>query len=392
MMRENPWYIKYTLVLAGVILTIYAMIEARTVLLPLLFAIFFSVLLAPVCNRLERLKIPGLLAILITISAGLLLLGGLGFLFYTQIVVFADDVTLIQERVEELIEGFESFIARWLGSDTTSLISLDELEASLIEIVRNNTDAFTRGLAGAASFLTAAFLVPVYMFLMLWFRDFLEEFLMRVFAGGADEDREMMGKLVLRIKLVVQHYITGILTVILILAVLNSITLMVIGVNHAIFFGTFAAMLNVIPFIGPIIGSLLPIVYSILTMDSLIYPVVILASFYVIQIFEANLFTPVIVGSRVSLNALITLLLLFIGAQVWGLAGMILFIPIGAVLKVVFDEVESLKPYGFLMGRVPDKSEWKKGPLARRISRISGSNDADTGIPDQEEEKGQDGG
>ncbi|MEX0638858.1 MAG: hypothetical protein WD094_00250, partial [Balneolaceae bacterium] len=77
---------------------------------------------------------------------------------------------------------------------------------------------------------------------------------------------------------------------------------------------------------------------------------------------------------------------------VWGLAGMILFIPIGAVLKVVFDEVESLKPYGFLMGRVPDKSEWKKGPLARRISRISGSNDADTGIPDQEEEKGQDGG
>jgi predicted PurR-regulated permease PerM len=172
------------------------------------------------------------------------------------------------------------------------------------------------------------------------------------------------------IKLVVQQYITGIIIVIFILSILNSILLLIIGVDHAIFFGVFAAMLNVVPFIGPIFGSILPIIYSLLTMDSLIYPLMILLGFYIIQLFESNLFTPVIVGSKVSMNALLTLLLLFIGAQIWGLVGMILFIPMGAILKVVFDEIDSLKPYGFLLGRVPQELQKSKGPLARRISEI----------------------
>jgi predicted PurR-regulated permease PerM len=367
--QEKKWYIDYTYILAGLILTIYAMIVAKTILLPLLFAIFFSILLSPFCGWLENYKVPRILAALIAILTGFLVLAGLGFLFYTQLSAFVDDIDMVQRRLEELIEGAESFLIAWFGID--EFVELGSIEDALVEFIRENTAALTRGIAGAAAVITATFLVPIYMFLLLIFRDFLQEFLLQVF-GRKDQHRLQKVKTIIeKVKLVVQHYITGIIIVIAILAVINSTMLLLVGVDHAIFFGVFAAMLNVIPFIGPIFGSILPVLYAILTMDSLIYPAIILVSFYIIQLFESNLFTPVIVGSQVSLNALVTLLLLFIGAQIWGLAGMILFIPMGAILKVVFDEIEAMKPYGFIMGRVPSEMHTRKGPLARKISEIS---------------------
>ncbi len=296
-------------------------------------------------------------------------MAGLLFLFYHQLTAFVEDIDLIKGRLEELFTEFDSFIRTWFGVE--AILDYETLDETIFDFIRENAAVLTRGLAGAATILTAAFLIPIYVFLILIFRDFLYEFLLKAFGRNNNEQLYRVKIILNRLSKVVQQYITGICIVIFILAVLNSIVLLIIGVNHAIFFGVFAAMLNVIPFIGPIIGSVLPIIYSLLTMDSLIYPVIILASFYVIQLFESNLFTPVIVGSQVSMNALVTLVLLFTGAQIWGLAGMILFIPLGAMLKVVFDEFDSMKPYGFLLGRVPDGISRKKGPLAKKISEIS---------------------
>lgn len=366
---NNKWYIKYVFILAGLILTVYVMIVAKSILLPLLFAIFFSILLSPFCGWLERKNIPRIFAAIIVIFTGFALLAGLGFLFFLQISAFLEDFDRVQMHFEELLEGVESILITWFGFD--QFVEMGSVEEIIFEFIRENSAALTRGLAGAALTLTAMFLVPVYMFLLLIFRDFLQEFLLQVFGRTSDLKLQKIKTVIVKVKLVVQHYIAGLVIVILILAVINSLMLLIIGVNHAIFFGVFAAMLNVIPFLGPIFGSILPILYALITMDSLIYPIIILVGFYIIQLFESNLFTPVIVGSKVSLNPLVTLLLLFVGAQIWGLAGMILFIPIGAILKVVCDEVDSLQPYGFIMGRVPGDLHKKKGPLARRISRIS---------------------
>ncbi len=368
-MNLQQWYVRYTFILAAIVLTVYVMIVAKQILVPLLFAIFLSVLLSPVCNRLERIRVPRFLAALIAILAAVGILSVLLFFLYNQLSAFTQDIDLIQQRIEELIEDMEGFLATWFAMD--QFIEFDTIEDAVVDFIRENTAALTRGLAGAATLITGLFLVPIYMFLLLIFRDFLQEFLLQAFGGKSDERLHKVKTIIGRVKGVVQYYISGILIVIAILAVINSTMLWIVGVNHAIFFGTFAAMLNVIPFLGPIFGSILPALYALLTMDSLIYPVIILAAFYVIQLFESNLFTPVIVGGKVSLNALVSLLLLFIGAQIWGLAGMILFIPLGAMLKVVFDEIESLKPYGFLMGRVPAVMQSRRGPLAKRIQKIS---------------------
>lgn len=342
---ELPWYLRYTVILIGLSLFVYALIVAQPVLVPFLFAVFIAVLLAPLCNRLERFKLPRILSAFISLIVAIAVLFGIGFFFYTQLLNFVDEIALIEQQLNELFNRFSGFINAYLDVDPEQ--PLENVQEAVVTFLQDNLEPLTRGALTAATTITMFFLIPVFVVLLLIFRDFLLEFIMRAFSG----DREgRVIRIVHNVRDVLQNYLIGMLIVMLILAVLNSIILLVVGLDHALFFAVFAAVLNIIPFLGPIIGSVLPIIYALITMDSLIYPVIILLSFYIIQLFESNLFTPTIVGHKVSMNPLVTLLILLIGLQIWGLAGMILFIPISAILKEVFDEVEELRPYGFLLG------------------------------------------
>lgn len=366
---ESRWYVKYTYIMAALILTVYAMIMAKTIILPLLFALFFSILLSPFCGWLEKYKFPRFLSSLAGLLLGFIVIFGIGFFFYNQVVSFAEDVDMVAERLEELLSSMESFFATWFAVEGE--INLDRVVSASIEWIQDNATSLTRGLTGAASTITSIFLVPVYTYLMLLFRDVLKNFALKAFGKGDEKNTIKVHSIILKVKTLVQKYITGLLIVIAILAVLNSIMLTIIGVDHAIFFGVFAAMLNVIPFVGPIMGSILPILYALITMDSLFYPLIILLGFYIIQLFESNLFTPTIVGSQVSMNALATLLLIFIGAQIWGLAGMILFIPLGAIIKVICDEVDSLNHFGYLLGRPVGDKSGETSLFAKKVRALS---------------------
>lgn len=369
-MKTNQSMIaRYTYILAAIILTVYAMIVAKSLIQPLLFALFFSILLSPLCGLMERYKIPRYLSVPISIIGGGLVLVAIGFFFYSQLTDFAGDTDIFRERFEEIAGNLQSVLESWFGIE--QIIDFQMLLDSIQNLIRDNTATLTSGLAGAASALTSIFLVPVFMFFILLYRDFLKQFFIRLFGSSSEVESDTTKLIIEKVKIVVQGYLTGIIAVIFILAVLNSVMLLIIGVEHAVFFGTFAAMLNVIPFIGPLFGAVLPVLYSLFTMDSLLIPVIIMAGFYVIQMMEGNIFTPIIVGNKVSINAFVALLLLFIGAQIWGVIGMILIIPIGAILKVIFDEVESLKPIGFVMGTVPDEYKSDKSAFAEKMSEFS---------------------
>lgn len=368
-MADHRWYVKYTYFLAAVILTVYAMIMAKSVIVPLLFSLFFSILLSPVCGWMEKYNVPRIISSFAGLLLGLLVLAAIGFFFYSQMMAFTQDAEMFAERLEKLLHSIDGFLTAWFAFEGE--INLDRVVSEISNFVRDNTASLTRGLTGAASTITTVFLVPVFMFLILLFRDTLKNFLLLAFGKNSEIERERVQIIIIKIKTLVQKYIAGLLMVIAILAVLNSIMLTVIGVDHAIFFASFAAMLNVIPFIGPLIGSILPILYALITMDSLIYPLLIMAGFYVIQLFESNLFTPMIVGSQVSMNALATLLLIIIGAQIWGLSGMILFIPLGAIMKIIFDEVESLNHFGYLLGRVKDDKSEERSGLAEKVRNLA---------------------
>jgi len=366
----NTWYVRYAFILAGLIMTVYAMIIAKSILQPLFFAVFFSILLSPLCNFMERYKVPRVLSVLIAIIIGVLFLVAVISFFYTQVIDFSQDIDIFRDRFEELLIATQGYLNKQFGYE--GILDLTLVRESVTSFFTNNSNSLVSGLANAASAFTAIFLVPVLMFFLLLFRGFLKEFLLKLFGRGSDEYTEKVSTIINNIQTVIQKYITGVIIVITILGTLYSTMLWFIGIDHPLFFGVFAAVLNVIPFIGPLLGSVLPILYSIFTMDSLLYPIIIFAGFYVVQMIEGNLLTPLIVGSQVSLNAFVALLLLFVGAQIWGLVGMILIIPIGAILKVIFDEVESLEPYGFLMGRVPDEEDLQSNRLGKKIRQLSG--------------------
>jgi predicted PurR-regulated permease PerM len=366
---KNEWYVTYTYYIAALCITVYAMIMAKSVIVPLLFSLFFSILLAPISSWLERYNIPRMLSSLAALLVGILVLFGIGFFFYSQMTDFAEDAEMFTGRLEELLNSLEGFLSTWFSIEGE--INLDRIVTELAAFIQDNMTSLTRGLSGAASAITTFFLVPIFMYLILLLRGMLKTFLLMAFGGDNGKERERVEVIISKIKILVQRYIAGLLMVITILAILYSTLLTIIGIDHAIFFGSFAAMLNVIPFIGPFLGSILPILYALITMDSLIYPLIIIAGFYVVQMLEGNFFTPVIVGSQVSMNALATLVLIFAGAQIWGLSGMILFIPLGAILKIIFDEVDSLKHYGYILGRSEEESTRKKGKLAMKVSSMT---------------------
>src|SRR5690606_16822040 len=167
---------------------------------------------------------------------------------------------------------------------------------------------------------------------------------------------------------VVQNYLVGLITVMGIVAVLNTIGLIVMGISYAWFFGILAALLMLIPYIGIAIGSILPALFAIATKDSAWYAIGVIIWFQVVQFLEANLITPNIVGSKVSINPLMSIVGLLLGGMLFGLAGLILALPLIAITKVILDSIPSLSHFGFLIGE-PDKGLLKPQTNLIRIKR-----------------------
>jgi predicted PurR-regulated permease PerM len=185
------------------------------------------------------------------------------------------------------------------------------------------------------------------------------------------EDHEKVKKITTQISQVTQQYLSGVIIVVMILAVLNSIGLLIIGIKQAIFFGSLAGLLNIIPYIGVLIGSLLPIIVALLTKDSFGPAIAVAAVFAFNQFLENNFLTPNIVGGKVKVNPLATIMALLIGGYLWGVAGMILFIPFLGIAKIIFDNIEGLQPYGYLIGDedTPDSDESMVDKLKKRFRK-----------------------
>ena len=347
MTTKLPAYLKIVVILLGIILAVIVMIEAKSVLVPLLISGLLAVLISPLSAWLEIRKVPKVLSVLISVVAllGFLLL--LIYFFYNQLLGFASDLHLIESRLAELVDDINKFLDR--NFEGAVPISMTQIKDASINYLSSNVMTLTQGIMATAATLTMLFIIPVYIFLFLYYRHFLVSFVLMAFG---DNNKDKVNNAIQKVKLVIKNYIAGMFLVICILAVLNTVMLYSFGIKYAILFGLFAAFLNIIPFLGPFIGSALPILFALLTKDSLWYPVGVFLGFYVIQMFESNLFTPRIVGGRVSMNPLMTIIALFVGNFIWGLAGMILFIPGLAILKVVFDEVPGMEPYGYLLGNV----------------------------------------
>jgi predicted PurR-regulated permease PerM len=262
-----------------------------------------------------------------------------------NVIGFSKDFADVSSRINALTYEIDTWTAATLGLQTKLADQLDT--EALLDLLNRNSSSLSSFAINAIGSMSSLVLIPIFMFFFLLYRDHLANVMVTLYpTTEAAEVKQKIGNL----RKVVLNYVTGMGKVMVILAVLNISAYSIIGVDHAVFFGLIGAVLNIIPYIGPFIGALLPAAYAALTMDSLLSPVLILAVYQAIQLIEGNFLTPKIVGGQVNLNAFITFLGLLLGASIWGVAGMILIIPILAILREIFELSDSTKPFALLLG------------------------------------------
>lgn len=358
MVRTWPFYAKLTALLLLTYLLLYGLFIGQQIITPLGFAFMFSVLLRPVEKKLLKLKVPKVLAIILSIALGIFVVAGLVTFLSKQTASFIKDVPAIKNNLNHLWEQFQHWIRH-----TFNLTN--EEQQKLIEKAKNQTlnDIQPVGTINVitTSIATIA-LLPVYIFLFLYYRTLLLRFVMETFDAKHSARVE---EVIQEIRYVMQHYITGLLTETTIVAILNVLGLIFIGAPYALLLGILAAILNLIPYIGGLIAVVLTALLTFTNtgiISKMLWSVGVLL---VVQLIDNNILVPRVIASRVKLNALISIVGVLIGGALCGVGGMFLSIPLIAICKVIFDRVDELKPWGKLLGDdIPTNP--LKLPLTRR--------------------------
>ena len=354
---QLPKYFKYTVILLGLLLLIWFLQTFKSVLMPLAFGILFSLLLLPLTRDLERWRIPRALAVFCSIIMVVIVLALLIWFLTSQIMSLTSELDTISSNIEELIDKVQKYLFANFGIQPSergdfirnAISNLQEYATSFV----GSTISMT---TGAITVLT---IVPIFVFCFLYYRDHLQQF---IFKFITKDRRGGVIQTITEIQVVVQSYLSGLMIVIVIVSLLNSAGLLLLGVKYAIFFGVFASILTVIPYIGILIGAMLPALLTLATTGHLIDALLVIGVFSFVQFLEGNFITPYVVGSKVSINPFAAILALLIGGEIWGAAGMIISIPAIATLKVLFDAYPPLEPFGFLLA---DLHEVRKKPSGR---------------------------
>jgi predicted PurR-regulated permease PerM len=331
--------------LVSAIAMVAILMLAKGFLIPLAFALLMSFILFPVVTRLERWGIHRMVAAFTSILLVLVLISLAILLFTTQIVALSRDFPDFQAKFTQILADVTVFINQNLNV-VPDLKRNELLQRINAAIVSSSGTWFASTFSNVARFSASLILTVVYLFLILIYRTGLTKAFTRFFPHG---QRERAMGVFISLQKVGQTYLFGVVMVIFIVGCLNSIGLWLIGIEHALLFGFIAATLTIIPYIGTLIGASLPMVYAFVTYESAGMAFSIAVFFWIVQLLESNLITPKIVGGNLQINALTSIMSIVIGATIWGIPGMILFLPFAAMLSVVCSEYEPLKPFGMLM-------------------------------------------
>ncbi len=312
---------------------------------PLSFALLISCVLYPVCVWLERYKLGRMGAVIVSISILTLLFSAIVYLLATQLLGFFQEWPGLKSKLMTAAQEISVWLSSNFNIDREKQIQwlnkmINDSGAGAMSII---SGVISASAVGAVYFI----LIPIYAVLILYYRHKWMEVLYRLFpAEGRERIRDI-------VKLSIQSYynfIKGMAVVYLIVGILNSTGLFLLGIPHAILFGSIASILTFIPYGGILVASLLPISVAWITYNSIWYPLGVIAIFVFVQYLEANLIFPLAVSSRLKINALVTIVCIFAGAIIWGVSGMILFIPFLGILKLVADRTPSLKTLSVILG------------------------------------------
>ena len=349
-------------VLLAIILLIYGLIAIRDFLYPIALGLVLAYLGYPLARWFELKGVPRILANLIVILGTLALMAGFIIAGYHIITPLAVDFPDLADKAKENLTEMLAGIGQYVGID------MDNLK----ETVSNQVGADSKG---GGDFLGSVFsattntlvtfgLLPVYIFLFLYYRTKFMYFLLKL--AGRSRRTEMVTML-REIASVIVHYVGGVIVVVIILSIINSIGLLIIGLQFAIPLGVASALFNFIPYFGTLLGGLVPLTFAFLVEGDPVLAFKVVILFIIIQFIENNILTPNIVGGNVKINPFFIITGLVAASMIWGIPGMLLIVPFLACMNILFKHIGFMHPFAFLMG---EKGTEKHSIQMSKVKRI----------------------
>jgi AI-2 transport protein TqsA len=320
---------------------------ARTIVIPVVIAASLAYVLSPAVSLLEKLKIPHALAVILVLLISFFIIGLIGYLLFAQ----AND--LIQDLPtywNNLIEYSTQLLSKFKGL----LPQAGEfyLKSFQLKDLSGITKYLLSGISSTVSFFISLFLILFLTFFILNDQTMLKERLIRAFGKSEKETAE---NILAEINKQIQGFLLVKFGTSLALAIIFTLGLLIIGVDYAYIWGPIAGILNLIPYIGSIIGTLLPLIVAGVQFQAVMPMIWVLLLFVIFQNLEGYVISPKLIGDKLNLNPLAILISVMYWTWLWGAIGIILAIPITASIKVICDHVESLEPIGILLGGKKDK-------------------------------------
>jgi len=382
-----PFYIKLAAILLSLIAIFCILYFGSEIAFPLLLALLFAIMLRPIVSFLiRRLRFPHFIAVIFAIILFLLLFLGVFYFISIQITDMANDWLKIKNNFIYHLEHLQKMVR-----DTFN-VSTNEQNKFINKAAQDGIDSGKQivgsTLTSFADILLNATLVPIYTFLFLYYQNHFVNFLTKIVKP---ENHKKLREVLDQIKVAVQSYITGLLFEMIAVSALTTIGLYLIGVEYFILLGIITGILNLVPYIGILFAGILSILISLSGSTDLSIVLGVVIVNVIVQFIDNNILVPIFVNSKVRINALVSIAGIIIGNVLGGITGMFLAIPVIAIIKVVFDRIDSLEPYGYLFGDdLPKTTEWHKIRIPSYNYQSSSTNvefRIDTNVTPLEDEK-----
>ena len=344
--RPHPFYLKLAMVLFSILAIGYLSILGREILSPLLFGLLFALLLLPLARYFEikfkfhRNAASGI-AVLIMLAA----IAGIGFIVSTQITRLSENLPLLQEEILNSLHNFQQWI-----SDTFQINiakQMDYVNSATTKLEGTTPNVIGATVDSLSSLLLFLVFVMLDTFFLLIYRRRLLIFLVGVFK---EEDSPIVYDIVRTVQLIIRKYLVGLLIEMTTVAIVCCSVFLIIGIKYAILLGLITALFNIVPYIGIFTALALNIIITFATTAVATKVILVIITVVAMHLIDSNILLPLIVGSKVRINAFITLLGIVVGEMLWGISGMFLSIPVIAIAKIIFERIENLRPWGLLLG------------------------------------------
>lgn len=357
-LTKLPFYIKLACVLFSLFAIGYLVIIGKEILSPLIFSCLFSILLLPVAAFLEKwLRLPRSAASMMAVILLLLLIGSLIYVIASQIADLTKDWPRFQAQISQSMWEFRGWV-----QDTFHVTrgkQLRVVNSAASKVMSPDPEVVGATVLSLSSILLFLVFTFIYTFFFLLYRRLIMKFLVSVFLP---ENKTTVHEVIEQVQRIIRKYIIGLLIEMGIIATGVSVAFSFMGVQYAILLGLITGVFNIIPYVGIFSALVVSAVVTLGTSPDSTKVIWVMVTLVVTHLIDSNVLLPIVVGSKVRINALITVLGVVVGEMIWGIPGMFLSIPSIAVLKIIFDRVESLQPWGIIMGdEEKDQNQLAKG-------------------------------